>query len=280
MREPLVAQLGPARGRRRRRRRAHRGDGRAPQAHAAADRRARRSRAARAAGAARPGAARIGVPRARDGDLHVRERARRPCPDDFGPLAAVLARAFYDDPGDGLVLSRRGAAAAPRRRFFAIRLRQLAGHGLIFTDEERSGAALWAPPGHWREDFRQSLRMLPMLPVLLPRIGALDARRAGDRAPPPGGAALLPVGHRHRPKEAGRRYRLRPACSHAASCDETGTAAYLESSKESNLSFYARHGFAVTERIELPEGPPLWLMWREPAHRRQQAAEEAVRAGP
>jgi GNAT superfamily N-acetyltransferase len=47
-------------------------------------------------------------------------------------------------------------------------------------------------------------------------------------------------------------------------CDESGTAAYLESSKESNVPFYARHGFAVTERMELPGGPPLWLMWRSP----------------
>jgi hypothetical protein len=43
--------------------------------------------------------------------------------------------------------------------------------------------------------------------------------------------------------------------------------AYLECSKESNVDFYARHGFAVTERIVLPEGPPLWLMWREPGGR-------------
>jgi GNAT superfamily N-acetyltransferase len=49
-------------------------------------------------------------------------------------------------------------------------------------------------------------------------------------------------------------------------CDADGVAAYLECSKESNVSFYARHGFTVTDKVHLPAGPPLWFMWREPRH--------------
>jgi GNAT superfamily N-acetyltransferase len=47
-------------------------------------------------------------------------------------------------------------------------------------------------------------------------------------------------------------------------CDDTGVGAYLESSKESNVSYYARFGFTVSEVIQAPKGPTLWGMWREP----------------
>jgi GNAT superfamily N-acetyltransferase len=193
---------------------------------------------------------------------------RRAQPADFPGLAAMLARAFYDDPVTAWFYPDAARRLRHGRRFFAIRLRQLAGHGLIFTNAACSGAALWAPPGQWREDFRQSLRMLPMLPVLLPRLArSTRAVREIERHHPAEPHYYLSVLGTDTDKQGGGigSALLGPMLHR---CDVTETAAYLESSKESNLSFYARHGFAVRERIELPEGPPLWLMWREAAHRR------------
>jgi len=187
--------------------------------------------------------------------------------DDFAPLAAVLARAFYDDPVTAWFYPDAARRMKHARRFFAIRLRQLADQELIYTTPERAGAALWAGPGHWREDLRQSLMLLPMLPVLLPRIVRCThgVREIESRHPIEPHYYLSVLGTEPQQQGGGiGSALLGPVLQR---CDADGTGAYLESSKESNVDFYARHGFAVTERIEMPEGPPLWLMWREPSRR-------------
>jgi GNAT superfamily N-acetyltransferase len=52
---------------------------------------------------------------------------------------------------------------------------------------------------------------------------------------------------------------LEPGLDHT---DRLGLPAYLESSNIRNVPLYERHGFEVTEEVELPSGPPIWLMWR------------------
>jgi GNAT superfamily N-acetyltransferase len=189
---------------------------------------------------------------------------RRARPDDFGALAKMLARAFYDDPVTSWFYPDAARRMKHARRFFAIRQRQLAGQELIYTTPELSGAALWAGPGRWREDLRESLMLLPMLPVLLPRIvRSTHAVREIERRHPVRPHYYLSVLGTE-PKQQGGGIGSALLGPVLRRCDAEGVGAYLESSKESNVDFYARHGFAVTERIELPEGPPLWLMWREP----------------
>ena len=193
---------------------------------------------------------------------------RRAAPEDFDPLAEVLARAFYDDPVTAWFYPDAVRRMRHSRRFFRIRMRQLAADGFVFTNAERSGAALWAPPGRWREDLRESLRMLPMLPALLPRIvSSTRAVREIERRHPSGPHFYLSVLGTD-PTQQGGGVGSALLTFMLDHCDETDTAAYLESSKERNVAFYARHGFVVKERIELPEGPPLWLMWREPRDHR------------
>jgi len=199
--------------------------------------------------------------------LRTRVSVRPARPDDFAPLAAVLARAFYDDPVTAWFYPDDGRRMKHARRFFVIRLRQLADQQLIYTTPERAGASLWARPGRWREDLRQSLMLLPMLPVLLPRIvRCTQGVREIERLHPIEPHYYLSVLGTDPQQQGGGigSALLGPVLQR---CDADGTGAYLESSKASNVDFYARHGFAVTERIELPAGPPLWLMWREPCRR-------------
>jgi GNAT superfamily N-acetyltransferase len=65
----------------------------------------------------------------------------------------------------------------------------------------------------------------------------------------------------HRGKGYGRQL-LQPVLDH---CDRNGLGAYLENSKEQNLTFYRLQGFEVTkELVPGPDAPTLWLMWRDP----------------
>jgi ribosomal protein S18 acetylase RimI-like enzyme len=60
--------------------------------------------------------------------------------------------------------------------------------------------------------------------------------------------------------------------------DRQGTAAYLEATCEGNRRLYARHGFADVGVIQLPDGPPLFRMWREPrCTRRPRPGSDSLR---
>jgi RimJ/RimL family protein N-acetyltransferase len=48
-------------------------------------------------------------------------------------------------------------------------------------------------------------------------------------------------------------------------CDREGLPAYLEASNAGSRRLYERLGFALTGRpLDLPDGPRMWPMWREP----------------
>ena len=46
--------------------------------------------------------------------------------------------------------------------------------------------------------------------------------------------------------------------------DAEHAPAYLESTNVRNVPLYERHGFRATGEIDLPDGPKLIAMWREP----------------
>ncbi|MEU8673483.1 GNAT family N-acetyltransferase [Streptomyces sp. NPDC048560] len=48
-------------------------------------------------------------------------------------------------------------------------------------------------------------------------------------------------------------------------CDREGVPAYLEASSERSRGLYERLGFTFMGRtVDLPDGPSMWPMWREP----------------
>jgi GNAT superfamily N-acetyltransferase len=190
-------------------------------------------------------------------------------PSDFDQLADVLTRTFLDDPVIVWFFPDESERVRRVRRFF----REIVlGAGLsptteVTTTEDRGAVAVWAPPDQWRVSLGRQLRLLPRY------VAIASIRWAPSR--------LLAFNHieSHHPKEPPHWYlptlgtdpdRQGHGLGSALlterldRCDAQGLPAYLESSKERNVPFYERHGFAVTETFDLPDGPRLWLMWRDP----------------
>jgi len=194
--------------------------------------------------------------------------ARQADASDVDAVARVLSRAFLDDPVACHLIASDRRRASGLRAFFGVQMRrQLLALGGVYTTDDLAGGALWAPPGipptplltalvsllpaapyvAGRHFFR-TLRGLGMIEAIHPKephwyLAALgtDPDRQGQGV---GSAMVGPV---------------------LARCDEDGSRAYLESSKERNIPFYRRHGFEVTGEVRLPGGgPTIWTMWRDP----------------
>jgi GNAT superfamily N-acetyltransferase len=193
--------------------------------------------------------------------------ARRATAADTPALVRTLARAFDDDPVAAWACPPTGARPRMLERFYSARLRQLLVEDEVWTDPDRSAAALWAPPERWRTTARDDLALMrPMLtPRLLGRLplvgaGLLGIERRHPRTPPHWYLSILGTA----PEAQGQGLGSAVLAPVLERCDEDGVGAYLESSKERNLAFYARHGFRVTRVLRLPRGPRLWAMWRDP----------------
>lgn len=192
---------------------------------------------------------------------------RRAKTDDVPTLAAMLARAFLDDPVAGWAWRPDRLRLRALERFQATRLRQLIATEEVWTTEDLACAALWAPPGHYHSTLRETAALLPSFlhPRLLPRmplvgLGWEKLERAHPPDPPHFYLAVLGTD----PAAQGRGLGSALLRGVLDQCDQDGIGAYLESSKESNIAFYARHGFRVLEPIELLRGPTMWKMWRDP----------------
>lgn len=186
---------------------------------------------------------------------------------DVGPLAGALTRAFADDPVTRWVYGGEPATTRWSQRFFAWQLERLLPQDVSWTTADGAGgAALWALPDQWRESARETLGLvrqtfrgvLPRLPRILRGLGQVEVRHPSERHLY---LAVLGVD----PQRQGQGVGSQLIRAGLDLCDREHLPAYLETGKEQNLAFYGRHGFTVVDRLELPKGPPVWFLWREPA---------------
>lgn len=184
---------------------------------------------------------------------------------DTTELSKVLTRAFQEDPVFSWVVPdpahRRQRLPAVFAAFVDLYLpyreTYLAGDGL--------GAALWAPPEG--EPFGEE--QLETFGERLDTALGGDVERALEL-----GAVL----DQHHPKQAafylqlmgvapehqGRGLGSRLLRTVLDVCDANGTPAYLEATSHQNRRLYERHEFHTIDQIDLPAGPSLWAMWRDP----------------
>lgn len=198
-------------------------------------------------------------------DVQVRKATNA----DLRPLTSALARAFDDDPLVNWMAAQDERRARRVRYAMDLSLRKLSmPYGEVYTTDQTHGGALWAPPGRWKMGILQQLLLLPqMLKItslrrmntVMSGINALERRHP---AVPHYYLFVLGVDTQFQGQSIGSQL-MRPVLER---CDRDHVPAYLESSKEKNVPLYERNGFKVTEEFTVPNGgPPMWLMWREPA---------------
>lgn len=186
---------------------------------------------------------------------------------ETGAIARTLARAFESDPVFGWVLPKSERRAAVLDPAFALFLRRIwLELGETYTSGDADGAAIWHPPGHWRQSLGEQLRLLPGFARVWGRstpraLRGLTALERGHPSEPHFYLAVMGVAPGRQGRGLGSKL-MHPVLSR---CDEERIPAYLEASTPRNRALYERHGFVTTSEDRIARGaPPVWRMWRDP----------------
>ena len=94
---------------------------------------------------------------------------RRAILPDVDPMAAQLARTFFDDPVIAHIFRNEGRRLAGLRRFFTTQMRaDYLPFGGCYTTDDYSGSAIWAPPGKpYLTGLRSIAALAPVLPFVV-----------------------------------------------------------------------------------------------------------------
>ena len=187
---------------------------------------------------------------------------------DVPAVASVLARAFQHDPVFAWSIPDPDRRRARLPGVFTAFAELYLPHEETYLTADGAGAALWAPTGvdpfagGPGEAFGERIAEI---------LDEEEAQRCftvgelfGEHHPAQPWMYLQLIGVEPDHQRRGLGSQL--LSSVLARCDATGTPAYLEAGTVDNRRLYERHGFDTIDEITLPDdGPPVWLMWREPA---------------
>jgi ribosomal protein S18 acetylase RimI-like enzyme len=187
---------------------------------------------------------------------------------DVEQAVTVLARAFESDPFVSWFVRRDARHDEGMRAFFDLAIHELTlPFGECFVTDGIGGAALWNPPGTWSLGLLDKARLMPQF-ARVSGVGRLasvffktNPLTAAHPRDPHFYLFVLGVD----PAAQGRGLGRALVAPVLARCDHEGIPAYLETSNEKNLAFYGSLGFAVVGDHQIPEGPPVWFLRRQPA---------------
>jgi GNAT superfamily N-acetyltransferase len=182
-------------------------------------------------------------------------------------IAEALVSAFSDDPVMLHIFPKENGRDTRMRALFKSEAKRAIEKGALHTTAAGAaqGGAIWMGPDNWRTGGLELLGQIPLLFAMglgsTPRaLGVLGKMEKIHPNEPHWYLAVLGTAKAHQGKGVGSAL-ISPVLR---KCDAEGVPAYLESSKESNIPFYRRHGFEVTGEVKVKNGPSLWPMWRDP----------------
>jgi GNAT superfamily N-acetyltransferase len=187
---------------------------------------------------------------------------------DASTIGLALARAFQDDPVLSWIVPDAERRRARLPAVFETFAEVFLPHDETHLLSDGAGAALWAPPG-------------------VEPVGEQDQQWFGERQVEILGEdadrslILDELFEQHHPEEPcwylqfmgvvpeqqGRGLGSRLLATVLDRCDADGTPSYLEATSADNRRLYEHHGFETIGEILLPDGPPVWSMWRHPTAR-------------
>jgi ribosomal protein S18 acetylase RimI-like enzyme len=193
-------------------------------------------------------------------------RVRPARAEDHFAISKAIGRAFFDDPIALHLFPSEISRSKRFGRFAQLAIDSFADHGIVHTTDPIRGAAIWQAPSPPDVGVAAQLRLLMRLAhttrsAFFRAIALGETMREHHYPEPHWYLAILGTV----PEAQGRGLGSAMMQPVLERCDADGLPAYLESSKESNIPFYNRHGFEVTGTIEIENGPTLWPMVRRPA---------------
>ncbi|GAA5042590.1 GNAT family N-acetyltransferase [Streptomyces similanensis] len=199
--------------------------------------------------------------------------------DDRELVVRLLDEAFQDDPVSGWVFPGQDYRRLTHHRLMAAFTDIVFAEGRIDVTEDGSACALWlSVPANGHEEPEadavagastgtgeadDAVRLREAVDPANPRVEEIARLLAGTH---PAGRAheylwMIGVAPRRQGEGLGAAL-IRHVLDR---CDREGLPAYLEASSPRSAKLYERLGFAATGRtLDLPDGPKMWPMWREP----------------